>query len=75
MASRTACRGYKYRRIPLIILLVFTDDHTLADLHHPRWDLNTSQGPDSKRDNRHEDQESNEETGDDGRRKDLDSLE
>jgi hypothetical protein len=51
--SNRACHDYNR----LIILLVLADYHTLANLHHPRWDLNTSQGPNSKPDDREEDQE------------------
>lgn len=72
-ASRIACRGYKYRRNRLIILLVLADYHTLADLHHPRWDLDSGQGPDAKPNDREEDQKGDQEPGNDGCREDLDS--
>jgi hypothetical protein len=43
-----ACHDYK----PLLVLFVLANDHALANLHHPRRDLNTSQRPNSKSNNR-----------------------
>jgi hypothetical protein len=68
--SNRACHDYNR----LIILLVLADNHTLANLHHPRWDLNTSQGPNPEPNNREEDQESDQDTGNDRRSEDLDSF-
>jgi hypothetical protein len=43
-----ACRDYK----ALLVLFVLANNHALANFHHPRRDLNTSQRPNSKSNNR-----------------------